>query len=323
MVTTVQHSNTVAFPTQSNAQVGAQQRTATRPAKAKSNNYAELRLELSNLLQTTLELPQVLQLFFDEAQRTLSITSLYYQNDKISEAIEFGQKTRHNCHYKLIAKQDSLGEIAFSRNKRFSETELQLLEMLISCLICPIRNTLMYREAVQSALRDPLTGSGNRMALENTLEREIALASRHNHPLSLLVVDIDKFKIINDNYGHAAGDYVLKDVASNLAQCSRETDSAYRAYRFGGEEFVLVLNNTNNEGAILVAERIRQSIENMTTTFEDNLISVSVSVGVASIIEGDNMSSLFSRADKALYRAKGMGRNRVVNAQEYIEKNAS
>ncbi|WP_159931043.1 GGDEF domain-containing protein [Oceanicoccus sp. KOV_DT_Chl] len=180
----------------------------------------------------------------------------------------------------------------------------------------------MYKEAVLSALRDPLTGSGNRLALENTLEREIALATRHKLPLSLLVVDIDKFKLINDDYGHAAGDYVLKDVASNLAQCSRETDSAYRAYRFGGEEFVLVLNNTSNQGAAIVAERIRQSIEKMTTTFEDNSIAVTVSVGLATLMDGDNMSSLFSRADKALYRAKGKGRNQVMNAQECIEQDA-
>ena len=83
--------------------------------------------------------------------------------------------------------------------KRFSETELQLLEMLLGCLISPIRNALMYDEALQSALRDPLTGVGNRVALDNTLEREISLALRHQHPLSILVVDIDKFKAVNDS----------------------------------------------------------------------------------------------------------------------------
>lgn len=306
MVTTVQSSNTIAFPT-SKTHSGRERTDVIRVEQ-----YAELRLQLSNILQTTLELPQVLQLFFNEMQRSLGIDSLTYRNSKRTSNVELGISARHNCHYNLVTNKDSLGEVKFSRSKRFSEKELQLLEMLVGCLICPIRNSLMYREAVQSALRDPLTGSGNRMALEKTLEREVALAKRHNQALSVLVVDIDKFKAINDNYGHTAGDYVLKDVAQILSQCCRETDAAYRAYRFGGEEFVLILNHTEAHGSTVVAERIRQYIENMTTTFEDNSLSVTVSVGAASLVDEDDMTTLFSRADKALYQAKHEGRNRVV-----------
>ena len=308
MVTTVQSSNTVAFPTPKSA--GNRKRTTA----IRVEEHAELRLQLSNILQTTLELPQVLQLFFEEVQRSLSIDSLTYRNSKLTSNVELGISSRHNCHYKLVTNKDSLGEVTFSRGKRFSEEELQLLEMLIGCLICPIRNSLMYREAVESALRDPLTGSGNRMALEKTLEREVALAKRHDQALSVLVVDIDKFKTINDNHGHTAGDYVLKDVAHILTLCSRETDAAYRAYRFGGEEFVLILNNTEANGSAVVAERIRQYIENMTTTFEDSSLNVTVSIGVATLNDEDDMATLFSRADKALYQAKRNGRNQVVNA---------
>ena len=308
MATTLQSSNTVASPAPQTAD--GREHSGALPV----GQYTELRLQLSNILQTTLELPLVLQLFFKHIQHNLSIDSLIYRNSKLSSNIEFGISARHNCHYKLVTNKDSLGEVTFSRSKRFSEKELQLLEIVISCLICPIRNSLIYREAVQSALRDPLTGSGNRIALENNLEREVALARRHDRALSILVVDIDKFKAINDNYGHTAGDYVLKDVAQILALCSRETDAAYRAYRFGGEEFVLILNNTAANGSTVVAERIRQYIENMTTTFEENSLNVTVSVGVATLEDDDEMATLFSRADKALYQAKREGRNRVVNA---------
>lgn len=308
MVTTVQNTNTVAFPNG--------QGPATRKRVLGTEDNTELRLQLSNLLQTTLELPQVLQLFFDEVQHTIALDSLNYRSEKNHVNIDIGDSARHSCHYKLITSQDSLGELSFTRGKRFSDGELHLLEQLIGCLICPIRNALLYREAIQSALRDPLTGSGNRLALENTLEREISLAQRHQNPLSVLVVDIDNFKTINDSYGHAAGDCVLKEVARQLAQCCRDTDATYRAYRFGGEEFVILLNNTDTGGALILAERIRAGIETTTTRHDQQTISVTVSIGASSLIAADTMSSLFERADRALYRAKQNGRNRVVDAQQ-------
>jgi diguanylate cyclase (GGDEF)-like protein len=199
---------------------------------------------------------------------------------------------------------------------RFNEQDLELLETLINCLIFPVRNALLYRDAVQSALSDSLTGAGNRLALENTLEREIALSFRNELPLSILVVDIDMFKSINDRFGHSAGDCVLKNVVKLLGQDCRETDSTYRAYRFGGEEFVLILNNTDRAGATIVAERIRQHIEITSTSYQQQDIQATVSVGVSTLREGDNLSTLFSRADKALYQAKHNGRNQVVDWQE-------
>lgn len=312
MVTTVQHSNTVAFP--------AEKKPGSNRRPNSPRQYSELRLQLSNALQTTLELSQILQLFFETAQQQLAIDGLIYRNDKLITNIELGNAARNNCHYQLVTNQDRLGELSFSRGKRFADKELYLLEVLISCLICPVRNALMYREAVQSALRDSLTGAGNRLALENTLDREIALAARHKLPLSVLAIDIDHFKKINDNFGHSAGDCVLKDVVRLMGQDCRGTDSAYRAYRYGGEEFVLILNNTQTEGSMIVAERIRQHIADMTTTFEDHAIKVTVSIGVASILEGDTIASLFARADKALYQAKNNGRNQVVDSRQLVEK---
>ena len=315
MVTPVQNANTVAFP--------AGQAPVVRKRKIVTDHNTGVKLQLSNLLQTTLELPQMLQLFFDEIQYSVAVDSLCYRCEKNSISIDIGSNARHSCHYKLITSQDSLGELSFSRQKRFDENDLQLLEQLIGCLICPIRNALMYREAIQSALRDPLTGSGNRLALENTLEREVSLAQRHQNPLSVLVVDIDNFKSINDSYGHTAGDCVIKDVARALAQCCRDTDATYRAYRFGGEEFVILLNNTDTDGALILAERLRACIETMITRYDHNAIKVTVSIGASSLQPGDAMSNLFERADQALYQAKHNGRNQVANSQDGItDKNA-
>ena len=304
MVTTAHHANTIAFPTP--------RRVSSRKRAIHAEQHTELRLQLSNLLQTSLELSQVLQLFFDEVQDNLTIGSLSYKNEKISDDINIGKHAVHSCHYQLTTNNDSFGELTFTRSKRFAEKELQLLEMLIGCLILPIRNALTYRQAIQSALQDTLTGVGNRLALENNLERDIARARRQKQPLSVLIVDIDKFKRVNDNHGHSAGDHVLKAVAQQMTLCCRDADSTYHTYRYGGEEFVILLNNTSAKGSAIVAERLRKSIEAMTSSYDDNTIDVTVSIGVTSLLKDDSLSTLFSRADKALYQAKNNGRNQVI-----------
>ena len=305
MASNVQNSNTVAFP--------AEKSIRARQRLIDSKQHTGTRLRLSNMLQTTLDLTQVLQLFFDEAKNTLSVGSLKYKNEKTNNHLEMGRRCRHSCHYKLITQKDNLGELVFTRSKRFSEEELQLLEMLLGSLVCPIRNALMYQEAIQTALKDPLTGTGNRLALESTLGREIGLAARHSQPLSILVIDIDHFKSINDRFGHTTGDCVLQDVANQLMDSCRDTDATYR---YGGEEFVVILNRTDREGAIISAERIRQQIAEMTTAYGEQEISVTVSIGISSLQPKDSLNTLFDRADKALYEAKSAGRNRVALAQE-------
>jgi len=306
MPTTVQQSNTFAFP--------MRPKDKNREQHIDKNQYTDLRLQLTSFLQTSLELEQVLKLFFDEVQQHISLGSLEYTNPRINNSINYGRSGKHSIDYRLENQQGPLGTLLFTRARRFTETELGLLEMLIGCLICPIRNALMYREAIQNSLEDPLTGAGNRLALENTLEREVGLALRHKQALSVIVVDIDHFKCVNDDHGHQAGDKVLKDVARQLALCCRDTDSAYRAYRYGGEEFVLILSNTSTEGSLIVAERIRASIAALSCPHEGETLKVTVSVGVSSLLNDDNMSRLFQRADKALYKAKHKGRNRVVSA---------
>jgi diguanylate cyclase (GGDEF)-like protein len=304
MATTVQTSNTVAFPIEKSMRA--------RRRVIDANKHTNTRLRLMNTLQTSLDLTQVLQLFFEEAQQSIELASLSYKNVKLDHSIDLGKRSRHSCHYKLITQQDNLGELVFTRSKRFSDEELQLLEMLLSALVCPIRNALMYKAAIQTALKDPLTGAGNRMALESTLGREIGLAARHGQPLAILVIDIDHFKSINDEFGHTTGDCVLKDVAQQLMHACRDTDATYR---YGGEEFVVIMNRTDLDGALILAERIRKQIAEMTTSYDDNAISVTVSIGISNLQPHDSLTSLFDRADKALYSAKQNGRNRIAAAK--------
>ena len=156
---------------------------------------------------------------------------------------------------------------------------------------------------------DKLTGLGNRAALDEGLEREFLRATRYQHPLSMLVVDLDLFKIVNDTYGHLAGDEVLREVGARLRAQLRDTDVIGR---YGGEEFVILLPETPLEASLKIAEEIRQVIEQDPVRHEDIIISVTASIGVAMMESGTgNHSELFAHADSALYHAKHSGRNGV------------
>lgn len=152
---------------------------------------------------------------------------------------------------------------------------------------------------------DSLTGALNRTAFEEILNREIKKAERYGGDLSLILFDIDNFKQINDTYGHLFGDQVLKRVASIVSENIRETDIFAR---WGGEEFMILLPNTGISKAVAVAEKLRRMIE--AYRFGEDL-TVTVSFGVVSFTNGDDSVRLILKADKALYRAKEKGKNRV------------
>ncbi|MBK6511438.1 MAG: diguanylate cyclase [Haliea sp.] len=160
------------------------------------------------------------------------------------------------------------------------------------------------RDLEKLASRDSLTNLLNRRELTRVLDIEIGRAQRQQQPLCVLMLDFDHFKHINDEYGHQAGDNVLKASADSLNDCSRKTDFIGR---IGGEEFVIVLPNTDYETALILAERYRDRIEK---TSADG-IQFTCSIGVADLQHGEQMEKLLQRADQALYAAKNSGRNTV------------
>ena len=167
---------------------------------------------------------------------------------------------------------------------------------------------------VALATTDPLTGLANRRVFDEALAREAGLVSRGGRSLSLVMFDVDRFKGFNDAFGHPAGDEVLRQVASALRACCRATDVAAR---IGGEEFAILLPDTDAEGARAMAERARQTVEGGPWP----LRPVTMSAGVATLRPGcpaGSGTALFTAADQALYRAKKEGRNRVESAPEDI-----
>ncbi len=154
---------------------------------------------------------------------------------------------------------------------------------------------------------DSLTRLANRRFFTDFLEKAMAFAKRHAQPLSIIMADLDKFKAINDTYGHQAGDQVLAAFAQVMQASIRQEDLAAR---FGGEEFILMLPGTTLEGATLLAERLRESLENL--TFPPLETRVTASFGIAQYQPDDTFETMVKRADEGLYAAKAAGRNRVM-----------
>jgi two-component system, cell cycle response regulator len=166
-----------------------------------------------------------------------------------------------------------------------------------------------YHETIyRMTIVDGLTGVHNKRYLVETLEREIPRARRHGRPLSLVMLDIDHFKDINDTFGHLAGDYVLKELATLVKSRLRPDDVIAR---YGGEEFGVVLPETPCAGGAAIAEDLRNRIEDHTFVFENETIRVTVSMGVAELAENVDVLGFVKCADELLYRAKHEGRNRV------------
>jgi len=157
------------------------------------------------------------------------------------------------------------------------------------------------------AATDGLTGLKNRRSLQEDLSSNIALFKRLSQPLSLLLLDIDYFKKINDTFGHLMGDRVLQELGLILKEESRKGDIAAR---YGGEEFALILPNTDQSSALKIAERIRLRVESAGWTIP----TVTISIGVATLVSEDTESTLQFRADRALYSSKNRGRNQVTHA---------
>lgn len=216
--------------------------------------------------------------------------------------------------FPLISENKLLGCIVTkSTDNILSEKEIEYLEQLSSQAATTINRANVYAEILKHATLDALTGFYNRRQLEERIKQEVSSAKRQKRNLCAIMTDIDFFKKINDTYGHATGDLVLKTVSREIKNQLRDYDIAGR---YGGEEFVILLPFTNIEEAQMVAERLRKSVENKKIDIskiipDEEDISVTISLGVYQYQTGDYEKTFIRKADEALYKAKENGRNRV------------
>jgi diguanylate cyclase (GGDEF)-like protein len=197
------------------------------------------------------------------------------------------------------------GWIFFCYNKNNQES-LKRISFIIPYILLVINNCLLHKKVIDLSITDELTSLYNRRKIMEILKTEIERANRYGFELALIIADIDYFKKVNDNYGHAMGDLVLKKVALLLRNSIRKVDYVGR---YGGEEFIIILPETSLKNAVLLAERIRKMFN--TLKIEGLEQQVTLSFGIATLTPGKDMDTLINEADIALYEAKNSGRNQI------------
>ncbi len=192
------------------------------------------------------------------------------------------------------------------RHEATEERNLRLTEQLTQMEQETQELQVMLNENRAKLMYDALTGVYSRMAYDDRIAQEISRWNRYQAPFSYAILDIDHFKRINDNYGHNAGDKALKIVAQIMQRYVRQSDYVFR---IGGEEFVLLLSNTDADGASKLVEKMRQGIAGSSFHFKGEPVQLTLSAGITETRPGDNVETIYERADEALYQAKNSGRN--------------
>lgn len=218
--------------------------------------------------------------------------------------------------FPLISEENILGAIvAYSNIEKLLQKDIDYLVQLTRQSGLTIQRANVYAEVLKYATMDALTGLNNRRQFELRLKQEVSNSKRNNIPLCCMMIDVDYFKKVNDTYGHAAGDCVLKQVSDVIKSEIREYDIACR---YGGEEFFIILPQTKLAEATSVAHRLRKVIEESKMDIKEagiegiSYIKVTASIGVCEYDNTMNTNTFAQKADKALYEAKTTGRNRVI-----------
>jgi diguanylate cyclase (GGDEF)-like protein len=256
---------------------------------------------LSRQLPTTLELEPLVRLFADIVHKVVPFDGLSLEMEGEDFAWTQGVEAQHHAEYGLRLNEQRLGTLTLMRRFPFGKDELEVFEDLLAFLLYPLRNALLYRHTLRLALRDPLTGVGNRLAFDEALAREIVRAGRHDGRLALMMLDMDGFKEVNDRHGHLVGDELLKHFARLVKATARGSDMLFR---FGGDEFALLMPETDMDGARQLARRLREVLVVQPLLQGEETIPLQSSIGVAQWLPGEGAAAFTARADAALYEDK-------------------
>jgi len=257
-----------------------------------------------------------------QMERDLSSEDIiHHLAQPIKPARPLSRRPPHQIVLPLVVAGEKNGLLAlyFLKKPKPDHDRRLLLESVVMQAAQALHNAHQHEAALHLATRDPLTGLFNRRAFEENLHQEYKRVRRHQRPMSLLMIDLDHFKSVNDRYGHQTGDEVLKTVAHIIANCARETDIPAR---FGGEEFAVILPDTPQDQALLLAERIQKKISQTAILVREVPLRLTISQGLAAsdvshVRQADDLVRL---ADRALYQAKEDGRNTIRTVEDLMIK---
>jgi len=260
------------------------------------NNYRKL--ALAEQLQTSLDLSVLLNTFAMEAAKFVDFSGLYFKHGKISTAVRGSKPGKKERQYELKISGKYLGTLTYAVNSPVSITNNKMLKELHQLLIHPINNAIRYQQAIKLAMQDGLTGLGNRRYFDEQLKRAMHHANRQQTKVGLVVGDLNKFKQVNDTYGHNIGDEVLIQFAQILRESVRDSDSLFR---FGGDEFVVLVENASDKSLWIIEDRINTALT------KNSLLAkyqIGCALGFTFMNRADSEQSFFERADKMLYQRK-------------------
>lgn len=250
--------------------------------------------------------------FVIEESRRLYIPDIFAEDSEINpqEIAWIGKLHFHTLlAIPLVSRGDVFGVLLVGSTQidAYTSDQIEMIEAIALQNSAAINNARLFEQVQEQAITDALTNLDNRRHFDMKIKNEIDRARRYQHNFSLIMMDIDHFKSVNDRYGHLAGDYILREIAKLSKGLLRKADSAFR---YGGEEFMFLLPETKKEEAFPVAERIRQTIEDTQFVYKDTRISLTVSLGICDFQdEKKDPDALINSVDNALYEAKESGRN--------------
>lgn len=254
-------------------------------------------------LSSSIDLQKLASLYFEQLKQKLTLDAITIKFPMDSITIGESAHSSNQKTMDLVSNHSSFATIEYFLPKVLSLRETTILREFHQYIKYPLANTLEHYSLKQMALKDHLTSLGNRASYEDALNRLISASKRNKESFGLLVIDMDKFKKVNDTFGHHEGDKVLKAMGDVLMHSTRDTDFAFR---FGGDEFCCLLPGSNNRINSIIAKRIQQLMAKNPDLCKHQ---ISCSIGCTTYQQRDTEKSLFSRADKALYNAKKSGRS--------------
>lgn len=287
-------------------------------AEARRDTPAFDALAFLQSVTATLDLGGVLERIQEQLRAQVQPSGWIFYTEGDSESWSGGKEDRHRIEYSLSFGGETMGSLILMRGRRFGDDEQEQIEALLGLAAPALHNAWRFHRLNACLETDELTGLGNRRAFDIQGERWLADCRRQERPLSIVAVDLDHFKQINDRFGHTVGDALLQRVADTLRAASRQSDLCIR---MGGEEFLVLLPGADLSAAMECGERIRLAIANIRISAragEDavldsqGMVRVTASVGVTSIGRSTGLRDAYQAADEALYAAKQAGRNRVL-----------